>query len=739
MGFGIRLQVLTMIVYAGPWLTVFAAQGDEGTPAAATSAPATALQHGDDDAGSASDRGESLWRIRPGLLHLNAADGWLGFESEYDSQRVRFSAPRRRDSQQHNQDFRLGQTLGLNLAGDVVDPNLVDWRGSLEMGPLEEWYRERINAFDQRQDTAGMLLRYDFAIDALKSKPVSFHAYARQSDDRVPRQFLPSLHEYVTETGASTLIHAGPLTTEAGFAYRNVVQKGNWAREDNESQETTRFYLDNKLDFTDTHKLRLAFDHERDKSDYQGSSYYDYHTTRNDLRADHELAFGPGNKHRLDTVFQYDNDTGDLARNQMQLSPRLTLQHNDKLQTIYRYSYYRVEQDAIEIADNKFDVEAVYRPNDRWRITLDGFGLYETENPDVRTWDYGGQVDVAYNQPTSLGRLSADLALAYDTSRTSGSAGRRLVYDEAVSLSTVKPAVLRQRNVKLTSILVHDSGRKRIFVAGQDYLATATRGWVLLHRLPFGRIAEGDVVYVDYQYDVPVDATVDTYRIDFMLEHEFKFGLTPYYYLNVRCQQVDTTRGGWAIYPYDQDRHRLGLRFGRERWSVTNEYEFNDDSVEPYQAYHLTGQLNVLRLGAHSLDATGEISHYWFEGTQVSNGPKPPSWIPDFLSRRWFGTETYPRRTWWCEFDLKDRIEINRYLSVNGGAAFRVETDTIYGATHGVDVECGVRYVRGLLTVELTAEYNLLSVGGTRNEGVSVWLNMRRDLGDLLAAAGRGR
>ena len=47
---------------------------------------------------------------------------------------------------------------------------------------------------------------------------------------------------------------------------------------------------------------------------------------------------------------------------------------------------------------------------------------------------------------------------------------------------------------------------------------------------------------------------------------------------------------------------------------MTGEYEIFDDSIEPYDAFHFTGQMSLFRSTAHSLDLNGEISRYFFEG-----------------------------------------------------------------------------------------------------------------------------
>lgn len=707
-----------MVAYASPWLVVCGALAEEST----TTQPSASAP--------------PSWRIRPGLMHLNVANAFLGFESDYEYRRVEYLTAPKTDYK--NRDFRLGETLGLTLAGDVVDPNLIDWQASIEGGPLQGAFREVINTYSHEDRDDGFLLRYDVAVDALKNKPVSLHAYARQFDGRIPRRFLSSLHQYVTEAGASVLVQTGILTSEAGFAYRDTRQHGNRDQEDDETLTTHRYYLNNKLQFSDTHQLQLSFEHEREASKYQGSTY-EYDTNRNDIRADHQIAFGAEQKNRVDTVLRYDVDRGDLARNEFELSPRLTLQHNDKLQTIYRYSFYRLEQDAIEVAQHNVDAQAIYRPTDQWRFTLDSFALYERADSDITTHDYGGQFDVAYNRPTPWGKFSTNVAFEYDSSQTTGDAGRRVVRAEAHALSTLKPAVLRQRGVSRLSILAFNADRTRLYVPNVDYAVTMVGRRAVIRRLPFGRIAEGDVVYFDYQYDVPLHADIDTYRTDFMIEHEFTFGLTPYYYLESRCQDVSSSQS-LDLERDNQHRHRLGLRYAQERWSVTNEFEVFDDYVEPYRAYHLTGQAQLLRQAGHSLDGNFELSRYCFWGERDLEPARPyyggfgltdAGGAPG--SHTW--RETSARQVWWFDAEVKDTVEINPFLSVNGGLAYHFDGDRINGKTNGVDAECGFKYVRGLLTVELTVEYDLLNIGPTKEEGLGIWLNVRRDLGDLLASS----
>jgi len=102
------------------------------------------------------------------------------------------------------------------------------------------------------------------------------------------------------------------------------------------------------------------------------------------------------------------------------------------------------------------------------------------------------------------------------------------------------------------------------------------------------------------------------------------------------------------------------------------------------------------------------------------------------LSRYWFEGGWDRRRVWWLDLDLKDHFRINQMLALKNGLGYRWEDDTVDGTTHGVDLECGVQYVRGALTIELTLEYDLLAIAENRDGGFGVYLNVRRNLTHLL-------
>lgn len=684
-------QIAFLVLQAGGWRARHQTFAEE-TPA---SQPA-----GDDAAAPPPPR--------RGPFTLRATDLYTGMELDYQSRRVRSETPYKRDATSHkNRDLRVSELVGLGLAGDVGDPNLFDWRAGLEFGLTQSRFVEEIDAFKQTDNDHGALLEYDFSADALKNKPLSFSGYARRNDDRIGRRFLPSLREIESEAGVSGLAITGPVTTEFGISWRDVERSGNRYEEDDEQLQTSRAYVDSTWQISDHHKLRLSYEHEDQGSNYQGSRY-NFDLKRDELRAEHELAFGPGNKHRLDTFIRYNSESGDLARDEVNFVPRLTLQHTDKFRTVYRYGYYQIRQDVIEIEQHKFDVEALYQATRDLRFSLDGFGLYEEADRDVETVQWGTGGDVGYTRPTSTGDLNINLHVAYDREETRGSAGRRVVRNEAHRLSDIRPTFLSKRDVVPISIIAHSDNYTRVYFPGRDYLVIPVADRIQIVRVPWGRIAESDTVFFDYQYDVPAESDAETYWTSFLIEHRFKFGLVPYYSFEGRFQDVNRQSLGTPIFEDNQDRHRLGVRYERPTWTVGTEYEIFDDSIEPFDAVHFTGHAALFRNAAHSLDFRGELSHYWFEGGYDE------------------------RRVWWLDTDLKDTLQLLEWLSMSTGTAFRWEDDSRDGKTHGVDLEWGLKLNRGYLTVELALEYDLLAIAENREQGFGVFLNVRRDLSHLL-------
>ncbi len=655
--------------------------------------------------------------VRAARSWLNLAPTELELElsAEWDRRRVGVSGSRGRDQSHRNEDRRFTESLSFRFDGDVLDPKLIAFDGGIRLGLSQERFREEIDWFRRTESDNGLLLEYDLSLRILPDKPISATAYGRQLRDRVPRQFLPSLVEEVREAGAAITLREGGWTSEVGFDYSDTDRSGNRFDRDDETRRRNRFYLDNRWEIDDDHDLRVAYDHEREESRYQGSRYR-YDTRRDQLRIEHELAFGPAKRHRLDTTLRWNNEQGDLARDELEFTPRLRLRHSDAFETIYRYSLNRVEQDAIESNRHRLDWETITRPTDHLRFGTDLFWLRDAIEHDLETHQYGGLVDLTFDHPTSAGELRLYASLGGDQARTMGSGRDGVVRGETHVLDSSRAIYLQEPDVARHTVRAYNINRTRVYLEGRDYRLVTVGRRTLVYRLLSGAIAEDDPVSFDYSYRVPTGSRRTTYRTDFRLEHRFDGGWTPYYEFESRRQDADGSRGA-VVFEDDTERHRVGLRYRQDQWSASAEYEVFRDAVDPFEAWHGTVQATLLDTAQQTIDAGAKLSRYHFS----EGGEGRFAYYRDETSRR----------VWVFDMDLAHRVRLDRYWSARLATRYRWEDNSAIGETNGVDIEGGLHYERGLLGVDLTAEYDLLSLDDSREEGYGVYLTIRRDLSHL--------
>jgi hypothetical protein len=656
--------------------------------------------------GDGTDGGEGGDGGASSPLSFQLHDVWLEFEGEFESRRVRYRG-RRNWFEQRNTDLLFEESVGVEFTGFLLDPNLLDISGSFAAGLSQSRFEESIGGWGDTESDTGYLLEFDISLEALRTKPLSFSAYARRADERLPRRFLPSLEEETTELGFAALLSTESLTVDAGLTWRDTTRTGHRDYYDDEDLSQLRFYTDADWEIREGQHLRFAYDYEDEHSVYQGSDF-SFDTQRHELRLEHEYAFGPQDRHQWDVFFRLHEEEGSYARDEWEAGSFLRLEHSDRFSTSYRYNFYRYRVDGTNIDQHKYDIGAVWRPSDPWRFSLDGYALHEQIDGDVRTDEYGGIAEAAWEKPTRWGTLYANASAAYDRAQTRGDTSRRFVRDEAHSLDEVRSTFLRERNVIAASVLAHDATRSRIYLPGEDYLLYRVADRLAVVRNPLGRIAEDEVVYFDYVYATAFRRTVDTLRTGFDVEHAFEFGLTPYYYYEGRCEDVEDT--SWSLYrePDNMHRHRFGTRYEQPGWRVEGEFEIFDDSFEPFDAVHLMGSWSAVQDLDHQLDLTADVSRYWFTG----------------------GIDE--RDVWWIDLDLTDHWRLSPFVSLDASLGYRYEDDSIAGVTNGVDVAGGLIYARNYLSVELTVEYDLLSLPDSREDGVGVFLNVRRSLAHLL-------
>ncbi len=678
-----------------------------------------------------------------GVFRLDRLDAYLEFESDFDYSRIK-SSPRsgawgglfggrwfgrelgqdRRD-RQVNEDWRFEERVGLSLDGSVIDPGIMTFAADMSFAMVQNRSKERGNLggssgwpFDDDRSghDSGYLLQYDIRANFLTGKPLSGSAYMLKQDDRINRRFQPTLREDRTGFGTSwTYVH-DTFPMELTYDYSETDRTGNRDEWDDEHFTESVLHFGGEWIFTPYHRLTYSYEHAETKQEYQGLDT-PFDTTRDLITLEHELEFGDQRKHSFRTLFHWQEESGDFARDFFEIGPQLTLQHTEDLQTMWKYQFNRERYEGLDVETHRADWQLVRQWYRNLTMTVDVFGLYEDVNDDVDTTQYGASADWQYNRKNPWGRLYANLALAYDSEHQKGHDGPRLVLNESGAFRDPLPIRLLNRNAILTSVVVTDATGRRIFLPGVDYLVVQTRDVTRLMRVVTGRIANGDTVLVDYQYEVPGRGQLDTLRVDAGVEQRFSGlsgdgswanGLTPYYRFSYRNQEDDYSSRFVSWTADRTDHHRWGARYEQTKYTLGLEYEVYDDTVEPYQAFHVDGLWHIVSTPAHTVDASSRLSRFWFEGG-----------IDD-------------RNVNMLDVELDHRWRLGESLSTFERLLYRWEDDSVDGMTHGWDASAGFEYVVGMFTAQLSIDYDRLDLPGSTEDDVGVWLRLRRDIPNLL-------
>lgn len=659
-----------------------------------------------------------------GPLSLDITEASLEFSAETERRRVNTQTPGYRvgpfslsdqRTRQHNHWQQFTQIGRIGLEGSVIDEEFFAYYGTLGLGFSQERYHENFNGIGTRDHAGGTLAEYDLHADIFRSGKVSGHVFGLQTNDRYARPFLPSLRERRSEFGTIWNLNDDVLPMELRLEHRDTQRDGARRNVDNERIK------EDLLDYTATwnhlsnHTARLNMQYADRDENYSGS-YSRFHTQRTQLRLDDSWQFGDNNRHRIDTIVRWQEERGTVQRDQLEIGPRLTLQHTPQLASHYQYQFNREQVGQIDISQHRADLRLTHQLFSNLVTTANLFGLHEDVRGDTESDEIGGSIDWAYTRDNRLGTFAADLGLTYEHEETRGG-GWRVQLRESAAFRDPLPVVLYKPNVFIPSIVVWNSTRTTRFRIGRDYLVTRLRGRTLLLRQLAGRIAPGESVSVDYLYIEDRDARRDTARADFRVEQRFNNGITPYYALQLRDESRRVSLGT-PTRDNDLNRHRLGVKYQQPRYALGVELEVLHDDVDPFVAYRAWGQRSLVQTPTASLDGRAEFSQFFFDN-----------------ARDRFFTRYGDRDVALFELSIDGRKQLGRDLDARARIRYRYQDAQSRGITNGVDAEAGAEYRWGQFTLSATVEYDLLDIVDSRERGLGVWVKVRRDFSDLLAKA----
>lgn len=659
---------------------------------------------------------------RKDILHLDYLDGDLQLESQYDWRQVKspikspYSAPAKQN--QTDKLWQIDESLGFQAAGDVVDPQWFTYNIALRLGMDQDIARENSSSDRLSYSHNGWLSQYNINLGVLQGKPLHWDVYTSREDGRLNRLFLPSLWHESWRTGFTTFFENDRFPMELTFEQTRDAYSGNIDEFDDEDVKDTLLRYGGTVNFTPYHKLRLDYQRDERHERYFGSPTR-FNTTQNVLRLDDQLQFGQQHQHLWENNVEYEEDTGDLPLNHIYIGSRVALQHSKELTTEYKYEYSRdsfggttlstdrlTKSQDVTLDTNRFDWIGTWRPTKELTTTGDLFAGHDQSDEGLSSNLFGGLLRVSGNRENRYGTLSGTAGYQYDYVDTSFGDRSGTQVNETLTFRNTTPMFLAHSDVVQESILVTDLKRTQVFAPGRDYLLISSGKYVALIRQPFGRIAENQPVRVYYRYRTIRSGRFQTHQFDARIQQDFKNGWTPYYEVILRRQSIDTS-DTFFIEPNDVDRQRVGVTYHRKTWLVGGEAEFDDETVDPYNALHFNSNWTILDRMADRLAVRSELSQFWYRDLEE-------------------------RKPTVFDFGMDYRHSLTSRAEANATLLYRHEHDSVLGTTNGVDARTGVAYKIGQLTLTADLEYDMLNIADSDEDGVSLWIKVRRDFPSLL-------
>ncbi len=598
---------------------------------------------------------------------------------------------------------RFQEVLGVDGAGSIGGSSVLTFDFSLLGGASQEYYREQRPGPDLRQSPSGSLAQFNARASLFPAGKFSANVFASREEDRIPRLFLPSLDRDRERYAAELLYNDEvlPMRLMVEDLYERLDDPRPLSTDDQASQERQLRY-EATWRASDDHQLRLDYEYS-DRSDQYAGTRETYRRTRHYVTLNDLIRFGEQSRSRLDTTIRFQDESGDLTRDMFEVYPRLRLWHSDALSSDFGVQYLRQQFIDRELEMWRADAGVTYQYDDALTTSLGIYGLDQRveEADDLGEW--GLLLTSQYSRENDYGRLIASVALNHAATRYEAERSSGFVLRESHTFQDPLPVTLTRADVRRASLVVTDLSGGQVYFVGRDFSVIQRGRYTSLFRARNGRIRDGESVLITYSYRTDQTVTLERNRVDARVQQDFSNGLSPYYALTYQDEDIDGSRFT-SFLARRINRHRVGVTYKQPRFSAGAEYEFNDDSIDPYHAGHLNGDVTVWDAAPHTVTAGGRASYFHYTGTAILQSHDV------FLSDLGL--------TWQAVFSPD--------FDATASATYRFENSNLYGRTEGLDLRAGLNRQIGQFSLALEVEYDQLNIRSSEDRNFAVWLRLRR-------------
>jgi hypothetical protein len=468
-------------------------------------------------------------------------------------------------------------------------------------------------------------------------------------------------------------------------------------------RDDERFRYSVNHDFGELSHLSIDLDRTLVSQHSQGASI---ETDTDRYTILHDLIFGGDEQHRLDSFFNYVDQSGSFDFENIQLDERLRLQHLDDFLTNYELRLTDSKRDADRNKEVRGQAGFEHRLYESLVTTANIFASKtDSESTNsVETQGYlkqhGGTLAFNYRKKNPWGTLLSTYTAGL--TRQSGNIGG-IVTDEPHTVNDPLPVILNTTNIETSSIVVTDSTGLYTYTLGDDYNIDEINGQVQLQisipgtTLP--NISDGQEILVDYKVLIEPDRQEDTLRQNFTIRERLKNGLSLYY--AHRRQEEDVSSKVIEITPDEYTVNTVGTDYTNKGLFLQAEYSKEDSTQIPSTSRKIQGRYSWPV--NNETNVSMRVINHWLDFSE-----------PDERDVVLFktGAEVFSRLT-------------DEY-SISARADYRDEDDTRFGITRGFQISSELKYNFRQLSVLAGIEFNVLDRRNDETDSSLLYFQLKR-------------
>ena len=612
-------------------------------------------------------------------------------------------AERRTDEQGTSGDKRKSTTeifeerVRLSTEGDVYHPDFLSFTAAVGVGLAQQ----EIDSDDESGSSSETLDDYNIFAQLLRGKiyPTTFNASRAQ--ELIGRQFLGALRTEREDRGITFSLRPEdwPMTfqyteSETGQDGLSSLSRDFFERDD----ERFRYSLTH--DFSRLSHMSFDFDRTEVSQRSVGSTI---ETDTDRYAMLHNLIFGSDEQNRLDSFFNYVDQSGSFDFQNLQAQERLRLQHSDTFLTNYELRFTDSDRATIRNKEVRGQGGFEHRLYESLVTTSNIFVSRTDLDAQGDLDQQGGMLGFNYRKKNDWGTLYGNYTASLTQSEQSGGSGTGVVIDESHIFTDPLAVTLNRVNIDTSTIVVTDGTGLNIYTEGDDYTITEINGRVQLNITTLGvappNVTDGQEILVDYNFFIEPKREEDTTRHNFNIRQRFKNGLSVYY--AHRRQDEDVSSTITEITPDEFKINTAGADYMNKGLFLQAEYSDEESTQIPSTSKKLVGRYSwSLSPGT---TASLRVLNHWLDFGQPDKRD-----IVLFKS----GAELYSRLTEECGLSAR--------------ADYRNEDDTRFGKTEGFQLNSELQYNFRQMSVTTGLELNLLNRRSDEIDGSFLYFKLKR-------------